>query len=213
MSDCVEYGEKALDWLRARDPALGAVIDAVGRIHWEVERDLFTAIAHHIVGQQISGRAQAAIWARLRAGLGTVDAPHVLACDAETLRGFGLSGRKVDYLRNFAQRVADGAADLAAIARLPDAEAIAALTALRGIGEWTAEMTLLFTLGRPDILSRKDLGIQRGLCLLHRHRRLTPTLFARYRRRYSPFGSVASLYLWKIAGGEAPLPHQRKDTP
>ena len=206
------YGEDATAWLRARDPALGAVIDAVGHIRWEVDGDLFAALTHHIVGQQISTKAQAAIWARLRDGLGAVDAPHVLALGAERLRAFGLSQRKADYVLDFARRVQTGETDLEAIARLPDAEAIAALTALRGVGEWTAEMTLLFTLQRPNILSFKDLGIRRGLCLLHRHRRLTPALFARYRSRYTPFCSVASLYLWKVAGGEAILP-ERKGTP
>ena len=206
------YGEDATAWLRARDPALGAVIDAVGHIRWEVDGDLFAALTHHIVGQQISTKAQAAIWARLRDGLGSVDAPHVLALGADRLRAFGLSQRKADYVLDFARRVQTGETDLEAIARLPDAEAIAALTALRGVGEWTAEMTLLFTLQRPNILSFKDRGIQRGLCLLHRHRRLTPALFARYRRRYTPFCSVASLYLWKVAGGEAILP-ERKGTP
>ncbi len=209
---CLEYGEEATAWLRARDPALGAVIDALGYIRWEVEDDLFAALIHHIVGQQISTKAQAAIWARLLRALGALDAPRLLAYGPERLRGLGLSRRKVDYALDLARRVQEGAFDLGAVARLPDAEAIAALTALRGVGEWTAEMTLLFTLRRPDILSRKDLGIQRGLCLLHRHRRITPALFARYRRRYSPFCSVASLYLWKVAGGEVPLPG-RKETP
>lgn len=209
---CLEYGEEATAWLRARDPALGAVIDALGHIRWEVEDDLFAALIHHIVGQQISTKAQAAIWARLLRALGALDAPRLLAYGPERLRGLGLSRRKVDYALDLARRVQEGAFDLGAVARLPDAEAIAALTALRGVGEWTAEMTLLFTLRRPDILSRKDLGIQRGLCLLHRHRRITPALFARYRRRYSPFCSVASLYLWKAAAGEVPLPG-RKETP
>lgn len=209
---CLEYGEEATAWLRARDPALGAVIDALGHIRWEVEDDLFAALIHHIVGQQISTKAQTAIWARLLRALGALDAPRLLAYGPERLRGLGLSRRKVDYALDLARRVQKGAFDLGAVARLPDAEAIAALTALRGVGEWTAEMTLLFTLRRPDILSRQDLGIQRGLCLLHRHRRITPALFARYRRRYSPFCSIASLYLWKVAGGEVPLPG-RKETP
>ena len=209
---CLEYGEEATAWLRARDPALGAVIDALGHIRWEVEDDLFAALIRHIVGQQISTKAQAAIWARLLCALGALDAPRLLAYGPERLRGLGLSRRKVDYALDLARRVQEGAFDLGAVARLPDAEAIAALTALRGVGEWTAEMTLLFTLQRPNILSFKDLGIQRGLCLLHRHRRLTPALFARYRRRYTPFCSVASLYLWKVAGGEAILP-ERKGTP
>jgi DNA-3-methyladenine glycosylase II len=72
---------------------------------------------------------------------------------------------------------------------------------IRGIGKWTAEMLMLFSLQRPDILSYDDLAIQRGLRMIYHHRRITPKLFERYRRRYSPYASVASLYIWAVAGG------------
>ena len=87
---------------------------------------------------------------------------------------------------------------------LPDAKVIAALSSLRGIGVWTAEMLLLFTLQRPDILSYGDLGILRGMRMVYRHRKITKALFEKYRRRLSPCGSVASLYFWMVAGGAIP---------
>ena len=87
---------------------------------------------------------------------------------------------------------------------MDDAEAIRALSSLRGIGVWTAEMILLFCLQRPDILSYDDLAIQRGLRMVYHHRAIDRRLFEKYRRRYSPYGSVASLYLWAVSGGAIP---------
>ena len=87
---------------------------------------------------------------------------------------------------------------------MDDAEAIAALSSLEGVGVWTAEMLLLFCLDRPDILSYGDLAIHRGMRMVYHHRKVTREMFERYRRRYSPYGSVASLYLWAAAGGEVP---------
>ena len=87
---------------------------------------------------------------------------------------------------------------------MSDEEAIAALTALSGIGVWTAEMILLFCLQRPDILSFGDFAIRRGLRMVYRHREITKEQFERYRHRFSPYGSVASLYLWAVSGGALP---------
>ena len=107
----------------------------------------------------------------------------------------------MSYIKGAAKRVLAGELDLDAIAALPDDEVRRELSGLPGIGAWTAEMLMTFSLQRPDIMSFGDLAIQRGLRMLHHHRRITPELFAKYRRRYSPYGTVASLYLWEIAGG------------
>ncbi len=201
---CFAYGETELAYLRSRDERLAWAIDAIGPVRREVDDDLFSSVAHQIVGQQISTKALATIWARMRGRLGTVDAAHVLAAGRDGLQSAGISYRKADYLIDFAERVEGGEIDLEAVATLPDEQAISALASLRGVGRWTAEMILLFCLERPDVLSYDDLAIQRGMRMLYHHRRITPQLFARYRRRYSPYGSVASLYLWEIAGGAIP---------
>ena len=198
------YGTKELDYLRSHDERIAAVIDAVGHVEREVDPDLFSSVAHHIIGQQISTKAQATIWARMRERLGTVTPATMLAAGRDDLQALGITFRKADYLLDFAQRVASGAFDLDAVRAMPDEEAIAALSSLAGIGRWTAEMILLFCLQRPDVLAYDDLAIQRGMRMLYHHRRITPQLFAKYRRRYSPCGSVASLYLWAIAGGAVP---------
>ena len=195
------YGEREMEYLRRRDRRLGEVIERVGRIERAVDADMFSAVAHHIIGQQISMRAQATIWGRLQAALGAVNAETVAALDAEALRGMGMSLRKAEYILDFARRVQSGAFDPEAVRRMDDRQAIEALTALKGVGVWTAEMILLFCLQRPDVFSYGDLGIRRGLRMLYRHREIGRERFERYRRRFSPCGSVASLYLWAVSGG------------
>ena len=193
-----------MDYLKARDRVLGEVIDQVGHVEREVDPDLFSAVVHHIVGQQISTKAQATIWARMRERLGEVNARTVAAAGTAALQSVGISLRKAEYIQDFAGKVNSGAFDLQRVAALPDSEAIEALVALKGVGVWTAEMILLFCLQRPDILSFDDLAIQRGLRMVYRHRKIDRKLFEKYRRRFSPYGSVASLYLWAVAGGAIP---------
>lgn len=196
-----QYGEKELAYLKKKDKRLAAAIEQIGMIERVTDDDLFASVVHHIVGQQISSKAQATIWGRLQNYLGSIDAQNVNAASAEALQALGMSMRKALYIKDFAARVVDGSFDLDAVEQMNDEEAIEALRSLKGIGVWTAEMILLFCLQRRDILSFDDLAIQRGLRMLYHHRKITKELFVKYRRRYSPYGSVASLYLWAIAGG------------
>ena len=198
------YGETELAYLRKKDKRLGEVIDQIGRVERTVDTDLFSAVVHHIIGQQISTKAQTTIWQRMQDALGVVNAETILAAGAPKLQAQGMTFRKAEYITDFAQKVHSGAFSLDAVAQMPDAEAIQALTALKGIGVWTAEMILLFCLQRPDMLSYDDLAIQRGLRMVYHHRDIDRARFERYRRRYSPYGSVASLYLWAVAGGAIP---------
>ena len=123
------------------------------------------------------------------------------AASAEELQALGMSLRKAEYIKDFADKIVSGEFDLQAVEHMNDAEAITALSSLKGIGKWTAEMILLFCLQRPDILSYDDLAIQRGLRMLYHHRKITRELFNKYQKRYSPYGSTAAIYLWAIAGG------------
>lgn len=200
----VEYGDDAVAYLSERDPRMADAIARIGHV-WRVrDDDLFQAVVHSIVGQQISTRAQATVWARMRDGLGTVDAAHVAAASVEELQAFGMTYGKAGYIHDFALHVRDGSFDIAAVERMGDDEAIEALASLRGVGRWTAEMILTFCLNRPDVFAYDDLAIQRGLRMLYHHRRITRKLLERYRRRFSPYCSVASLYLWEVAGGALP---------
>ena len=198
------YGAAELNYLRKKDKRLGGVIDRVGPIRREVDPDLFSSVVHHIIGQQISTKAQATIWQRMRDALGQVNAETVLAAGVPRLQALGMTFRKAEYITDFAEKVHTGAFDLAAVERMSDEDAIEALRALKGIGVWTAEMILLFCMQRPDIFSYDDLAIQRGLRMVYHHREIDRALFEKYRRRFSPYCSVASLYLWAVSGGAIP---------
>ena len=199
-----QYGAAEIDYLSQTDKRLGEAIQKIGPIQREVDSDLFSAVVHHIIGQQISTKAQATIWQRMQEALGTVDAEHILAAGVPQLQKLGMTFRKAEYITDFAKKVQNGAFDLAHIGQKPDDEVIQELRQLKGIGVWTAEMILLFCLQRPNVFSFDDLAIQRGLRMLYHHRRIDRKLFEKYRRRFSPCCSVASLYLWAIAGGALP---------
>jgi DNA-3-methyladenine glycosylase II len=205
MTHYFEYGKEEVTYLKSRDKKLATAIDAVGHVYREMEEsDLFGGVIHHIVGQQISSAAQATVWSRLRANLGTLTPATVSAADIAELQSCGITFKKAGYIKSFATKVELGAFDIDAVKHMTDAEAIYALSSLDGIGTWTAEMLLLFNLGRPDILSYGDLGIHRGMRMVYHHRKVTRQMFERYRRRYSPYGSVASLYLWAISHMDVP---------
>ncbi len=198
------YGEKEISYLKKKDKKLGAVIDRLGHIERAVDADLFSAVVHHIIGQQISSKAQRTIWHRLEDALGEVSAETVGAADVSYLQSFGLSFRKAEYIKEFSEKVTAGIFDLETLREKSDEEAIEALCTIRGIGVWTAEMILLFCLQRPDVLSFGDLAVVRGMRMVYRHRVLTREKFETYRRRLSPYGSVAALYFWAVAGGAIP---------
>ena len=199
-----EYGAQETEYLARKDKRLGAAIEQIGHIDRAVDGDLFSSVVHQIVGQQISTKAQETIWQRMQQTLGTVDAGHILAAGVPELQKLGITYRKAEYITDFARKVQTGECRIEEIWQMPDEEVIRVLSSLKGIGVWTAEMILLFCMQRPDVLSYDDLAIQRGLRMLYHHRKIDRRLFEKYRRRYSPYGSVASLYLWAIAGGAIP---------
>lgn len=195
------YGEKEINYLKRKDKKLAWAIEQIGYIERRLDANLFAAVVRHIVGQQISSKAQATVWARLEARLTAVTPAAIYTASAQELKALGMSLRKAEYIKDFADKIVSGEFDLQAVEKMSDAEAITALSSLKGIGKWTAEMILLFCLQRPDILSYDDLAIQRGLRMLYHHRKITRELFAKYQKRYSPYGSTAAIYLWAIAGG------------
>lgn len=199
-----EYGETEIAYLKNKDKKMAEVIEQIGFVKREVDSDLFSSVIHHIIGQQISTKAQATIWKRMSDSLGTVNAKTILAADPAQLQSLGMSFRKVEYIRDFAEKVHSESFDLNAVSGMNDQDAVKELSSLKGIGVWTAEMILLFCLQRPDIFSFDDLAIRRGLRMVYHHRKIDRKLFEKYRRRFSPYCSVASLYLWAVSGGAIP---------
>ena len=195
-----QYGEKEINYLKSRDKKMAELIDRVGHIDREVIDDLFTCIIFNITGQQISTKALTSVWGRICEKLGEITPKSVLECGREQLKQCGISYRKADYIIDFAEKVNSGEFDIDAVSRMPDSEAVEYLCTLKGVGKWTGEMILIFCLQRPDVFSYGDLAILRGLCTVYHHRKITPQLFEKYRKRFSPYCTVASLYLWEASG-------------
>lgn len=197
-----QYTDKEIDYLKSKDKTLSVIIDKVGKIKRPLRGNLFEALVHSVVGQQISTTAQESIWNRLKDKLKVVNVENIVTLKDDELQSVGLSYRKVAYIKGIANKIKNGEFDLEHLHELSDDEVCEELSSLKGIGVWTAEMLMLFSMQRQNILSYGDLAIQRGLRMIYHHRDITPKLYAKYKRRFSPYGSVASLYIWAVAGGE-----------
>lgn len=197
-----QYGQAEIAYLSESDPILGAAIARIGHIERAVIPNLFTALVNSIAGQQISGKALATVWGRLCDSLKEITPETVLTAGEQGLRGCGLSGRKAGYMLAAARAVQDGTLPIHSLVDQSDEEVIKTLTALPGVGRWTAEMLLIFFLERPNVLAFDDFGIRKGLCRLYGLETLTYAQFEEYRERYSPYATVAGLYLWEIAAGQ-----------
>lgn len=193
------YGQKEVDYLGKKDKKLGAAIERIGYIERETNPDIFAAMVDSIISQQISSKAAATVLERLGDLLGDITAEKIASTDAGQIQKCGMTTKKAGYIKGLAEKVLSGEMDLGELRSLPDDAVIKRLVTIDGIGVWTAEMLLLFSLGRPDVVSYGDLAIRRGMMNLYNLKDLPKTRFDYYRRRYSPYGSVASLYLWKLA--------------
>jgi DNA-3-methyladenine glycosylase II len=200
-SNFFQYGEKEIEYLKKADKRLCKVIEQVGFIEKKLRPDLFAALVHSIIGQQISMKAQRTVYEKMRQGLGGITPESIDAQSEETLQRFGITFKKAAYMKAAARKIISGEFDTDALHSMTDKEVMEKLTALDGIGEWTAEMLMIFTLQRPDVLSFKDLAIIRGLKRLYHHRTIDRARFERYRKRFSPYGSIAGFYIWEVAEG------------
>jgi DNA-3-methyladenine glycosylase II len=168
----------------------------------------FDGLCHAIASQQLSSRAADTIYGRVRAlagdERGLVTPARLGAVPDEALRGAGLSGSKVRFLRSLARHV-EGGLDLVRLEAEPDDAVVRALVVIDGVGVWTAEMFLMFRLGRPDVLPLGDLGVRRGLATLYRLRReRTPAELERLAEPFRPHRSTLSWYLWRLGEEAAP---------
>ncbi|WP_059370038.1 DNA-3-methyladenine glycosylase family protein [Treponema endosymbiont of Eucomonympha sp.] len=195
-----EYGEKEIACLKSKDKTLGAAIDAIGHIERTVDTDLFSSIIRHIIGQQISAAAQKTIWERITRKIGAITADAVNGLSVDEIQQFGTTFRKAAYIKDFARKIESGKFAPDDMRGKSDSEIVARLSAVKGIGVWTAEMILIFCLQRPDIFSYTDLAIHRGLRMLYRHETIDKQKFEQYRLAFSPHCTVASLYIWAVAG-------------
>jgi len=200
---------RAIQHLRAADPRLAAVIDRVGpyRLVPRTEGTHFDYVVRCIVGQQLSGKAAQTIYQRLLARYdGRRPTPAQLArAPADRLRAVGLSGRKAEYVKELAKRTLVRELAIERLHEMTDDDVMATLVQVRGIGRWTAQMVLMFRLGRADVLPELDLGVQKGAQRLYRMRALpTPEKLQRMGAKWAPYRTYAAWYLWRSL--ELPAP-------
>jgi DNA-3-methyladenine glycosylase II len=200
---------KARKALAADDPTMAALIERIGKIDLakrlsrraeERPPDAYGALLRAIVGQQLSTKAARTIYLRvLDIFGGTTPSPEqLLEAPEADLRGAGLSGRKVEYVRDLAKHVVSGELELERLDDLGDEEVIEEIVAVRGLGRWTAEMFLMFHLERPDVLSGGDLGIRKAIQIEYGLKEMpSPQETIELGERWSPYRSLASLYLWE----------------
>lgn len=198
---------KALAHLRQADPVLRKVMELVGpcRLRPVVEGSHFEFIARAIVYQQLSTKAAATIHGRVQALCGGVVSPQSLGeLRDEALRSAGLSRQKIGYVRDLAARAAAGTLDTVHLPELPDEEITRQLVQVKGVGVWTAQMFLMFRLGRPDILPVLDLGIRKGVQRAYRLRKLPDARrVEKIAAPWAPYRTVGSWYMWRVLELEA----------
>lgn len=194
-----EYGATELKALSRCDCKMAKFIACTPHIEREMDESLFSSLAHQIIGQQISNKALATIWLKVRTRFPDFVPEKVLSEGGEVLKACGTSGIKARYILGVAKSFIDGTINPAVIDKLSDSDTLLALTAIKGVGTWTGQMVMLFGLGRRDVFSFSDLALKKGLAILHGEKETTPQMFEHYRALYSPFGSTASLYLWEAA--------------
>jgi DNA-3-methyladenine glycosylase II len=212
----IAIARRARSHLRRVDPVLGRVMEAVGpyRPADRTAGSHFYSLSRAIVFQQLSGKAATTIFNRFVALFPgeELDARLLLDFSDEQLRRVGLSRQKSAYLRDLATKVDSGALPLDHVDSLPDADLITHLVQVKGIGKWTAQMFLMFKLGRPDVLPDLDLGIQNAIKRAYRKRRVTPKDVLRIGAKWSPYSSIACWYLWRsLDNGVGQLAAKRSD--
>jgi DNA-3-methyladenine glycosylase II len=191
-------------WIRAKralarsDPVLARIIRDHPRIALERRGEPFYTLARSVVGQQISVKAAARIWARVLALAPRMIPGEIVDAKHANLVACGLSQRKAEYLAGLARHFIDGSLHVSAWHGMDDEAVIAELVRVRGIGRWTAEMFLMFNLLRPDVLPLDDLGLQRAICLHYfKGRSVSPRTIRRLASAWAPWRSVATWYLWR----------------
>jgi DNA-3-methyladenine glycosylase II len=192
--------QKGVRYLKKNDPILAGIIDKVGPVKFELDDDHYEAIVGSIIFQQLAGSAARAILSRFKQIYGgRLPSPReYLSTDVEKLRGSGLSPQKISYIKDLAERLENGTLDLKRLENLPDEQALNELDNVRGIGRWTAEMFLIFKLGRTDVLPVDDLGLRKAAQKAYRLRELPKRdRFEQLAKKWHPYSSISTFYLWK----------------
>jgi DNA-3-methyladenine glycosylase II len=195
-----QYSEEELQALKAQDLVLARLIDEVGLIERKVIPNLYHALVNSIIGQQISTKAHQTVWQRFLVKFNPLTPELIINSSIEDIQECGLTFRKANYIKEMSFLIISKELDLTSLPLLDDETVIKELIKIKGIGKWTVEMIMIFSMQRKNILSWDDLAIRRGIKLLYQKEDLSKEEFLLLHERYSPYASIASLYLWHLAG-------------
>ena len=211
MTEYFKITQEAITYLKESDERMKEVIEQVGEIKRSLEPDLFISIVSSIVGQQISQKAKDTVWARLNNQLKELTPENIAEATAEDLQQNGLSFRKVSYLKNTAEMFLNGTIREDELKKMSDEEVIERLMKIKGVGKWTAEMQLIFSMERQNVLAFDDFAIKRGLRMIYQEEKITKKIYQKYYETFSPYATVAGLYIWEVSAGK--LPHLKDVVP
>ncbi len=195
----IVIAKSEIEELKSKDDKIRMLIDSIGDINREYIPEPFIALVNSIVFQQLAYKAAISIWNRFEKLVTEINPDNILHASFESLRECGLSKTKISYMRNIAEAVKRNELNFNNFAMMSDEEIIEKLVKIKGIGVWTAEMFLIFSLNRKNVMSYKDLGIRKGLKWIYNMKE-EPTMkqFEKVKNRFSPYNTLASLYLWEI---------------
>ena len=193
-----EYDQEGIEYLKSKDSKLKAIIEFVGERKEPLNPDIFSALTYHIIGQQISARVQDVIYDRLKEKVGEITPTTIKELGEENLRSLGMSYRKAQTILRIADLVLKGKLDLDRLKTLSDKQVLEELCKIKGIGPWTAEMILMFSLNRHDVFTFSDIALNRGLKMIYNLDNLTKEDFKYYKEKFSPYGTLACIYFWVV---------------
>ena len=194
-----EYGEKEIEHLKENDLILGRAIEEIGIIRRPIEPNIFISLISSMIGQQISNQAASTVKIRFQNLVGEITPENIMKVSTTEIQQCGTTMRKAEYIKGIAESAVQKVIDFENLKKLSDAEVIKELTQLKGVGEWTAEMLLIHSLNRPNVISYNDLAIRRGMKRLYKIEDLPKKIFNQYKEKYHPYSTTASLYLWEIS--------------
>lgn len=193
------YSDDELGYLKSRDNVLKDIIESIGLIKRSVNKDPFQSLISSVISQQISTKAAVTVKERLYNLTDGLNITKLNDINIEELKQCGMSYRKAEYIKGIIDSKLENKINFDSLESMSDEEIIKLLTSLRGVGKWTVEMLLIFSLNRKNILSYDDLGIRRGIIKAYNLESIDKKEFEKFREIYSPYCSIASLYLWEVS--------------
>lgn len=188
-----------INYLKKQDFLFDILFKKYGLLESANKHNLFSSFIFHFIGQMLSNKVAYVLWTRFVNLVGEIEPHHILNVPDDKIKSIGISRAKIEFIKNFCNVIISGKINLDSLNELTDEDLIKTLTKIKGVGEWTAEMIALFSLGRENIFSFKDVALKRGIMKCHPNfKTLSKTRFEKLRKLYSPYCSYASLYFYKV---------------